>query len=162
MVKSYVIPWQPRARTGSLQLMCQFGKQGRLLSAAMPSPCHPPCSLPYLATVQLCSRGCQEWRGTLPWMTLLPHSAWCYVSPTSNYHHPVHQKHSQSHHWIHSLHLLQIRNTQQNQMPTILIYTQEECHLEVVLHSPFTTNGKSKCQPTNNFSRGFTLVPKLS
>lgn len=64
-------------------------------------------------------------------------------------------------HWIHSLHLLQFSNTRQNQMPAILIYTREECHLEIVLHSPFTLNGKSKCQATSYFSCGLTLVQKL-
>ena len=46
--------------------------QGRLLLLiVVPSPCYPPCSLPPPATLQLCSKGCQELKGTLPWMTFL-------------------------------------------------------------------------------------------
>ena len=57
-------------------------------------------------------------------------------------------------HWINSLNLLQLSNTWQNQLPAILVYTREECHLEVILHSPFTPNGKSKRQATSKFPCG--------
>lgn len=84
VVKSYVIPWRPRARTGSLQLMCQFGKQGRLLPSAMPSPCHPPCSPPTLPQCS-CAAGvsrnaealCLEWH-----CCLIPHGVMSLLPPT--------------------------------------------------------------------------------
>lgn len=46
--------------------------QGRPLPlTVVPSPCHAPLP-PHPATLQMCSKGCQELEGTLPWMTLLP------------------------------------------------------------------------------------------
>lgn len=46
-------------------------------------------------------------------------------------------------------------------MPTVLICTWKGCYLEIVLHSLFTTNGKSKYQDRSDFSCGLTQVPKL-
>lgn len=62
--------------------------------------------------------------------------------------------------WIHSLHLLQFSSTQQNQCQPSL-FTHKKHHLKTALHSPFITNGKSKCQARSNLSCGPTLVQKL-
>lgn len=167
VVEEYVAPWHPE----SGRALCSWCVGLASRADCCSQWCHPPASslpplLPFPATWQLCSLGgggvARNWEAHCLERHFCPHSTRCYVSPTSNEHHPVHQKHGQSHHWIHSLHLLQLPNTQQNQMPTILIYTWGKCHLEVVLHSPFIANGKSKCQAISDFSRGLTLVQKLS
>lgn len=112
-----------------------MASQGRLLhcSRMVPSPVIPLLPLPcHIAAVQ---QGCPGTEGTLLRMTFLPSFYMLLCPSTSNYHHPVHIKT-----WlkpvieINSLDLLQLSNTWQNQMPTVLIYTREECHLEIILH----------------------------
>lgn len=136
--------------------------QGRPLPlTAVPSPCHPPRPPPprRTADVRQGLPGAGRHAALNDTFALILHAVMSLLPPTIPTQYIKNM--AKACHWINSLNLLQLSNTWQNQLPAVLVCTREECHLEVILHSPFTPNGKSKCQATSKFPCGLTLVQQF-
>lgn len=162
VVKSEGIPWQPRGRTGSLQPMRQFCKLDGLLPSATPSPSSsllPPLPC-HTTAVQQGLPGLKRHPALNDIVAIFLHAIMSLLSPaiTTQYIRNTAKAITEFTHCI----CCRFEIPSKIKCQLSFIYTREKCHLEVVLHSPLTTNGKSKCQPMSDFSHGLTLVPKLS
>lgn len=157
VVKYYVIRWQSRAKIVLLQLMCQSlaARAGcrtqwcHLLVPFLPPP--PPC---HTAAVQQGLPGTERHMTFLPSFCMLLCPSYLQLSPPST-----------SKTWpmpVVGLILsiccsFQIYSKIKWQPPLLI---HKKSHLKIHLHSPFPTNGKSKCQAKSNLACGLTLLQK--
>lgn len=159
-VKSYVIRWQSRARTGVLQLICPefFGWPGQAAASSgailpAPSPTLPLCScIAEVARIEkhIALNAILSSVHTLLYPSYLqlsqPSTSKTWPKPAVEFILCISCSFQ-----IHS----KIKS------PSFL-FTWDVCHLETVPHSPFTTNGKCKCQARSHLSCDLTLVQTRS